>query len=323
MSAPWLRPLWKQFLQEAKQQRLAHAHCIPWRPEAATDTFIATLCQYLLCLQPGSAACGSCKSCALFKAGNHPDMTSLGDLEQNSIGVDEVRLLTAKLSNTANQGGRKVALIRQADKMTPAAANALLKTLEEPTADTFIILAPTRPQQLLPTIRSRVQLHKVPTLPVAELQQWLQQQTQQPVADDAIELTGYPEAPLTALAALQRRLAGDASKPLPEQILWQALSQNTGWPGLNDKDGIADWLLGSERLVQELIRVRQQLPAIRLHAEQDAIRQWFHQQGTSVAVLSGWLHDIISLKAQLNQSGLNAKLMLRDIWLSWLITDGK
>ena len=83
----------------------------------------------------------------------HPDATVLAGEE--SIGVEEVRTLRAHLSLSSMQGGRKAALIDNAELMTPSAQNALLKTLEEPRGDTVMVLVSHHPDALLPTIRSR------------------------------------------------------------------------------------------------------------------------------------------------------------------------
>jgi len=201
-SAPWLRPLWRQLVSDRQQQRFAHAHLIPWQPDAASDRLIKNLADWLLCNANTSKACGECKACLLVRSGHHPDLTELGTLEDRSIGVDVIRQLIDKLSGTANQAGNKVAIIRYADRMTVNAQNALLKTLEEPTNNTFLILAPERSQALLPTLRSRLQQHKLPRLGVTELAQWLSQQTQQIISAEQPWLMRYTDRPLAALERL-------------------------------------------------------------------------------------------------------------------------
>jgi len=84
---------------------------------------------------------------------HHPDASVLTGEE--SIRVEEIRLLRTHLSLSSMQGGKKVALIDNAEQMTPSAQNALLKTLEEPRGDTVMILVSHHPDVLLPTIRSR------------------------------------------------------------------------------------------------------------------------------------------------------------------------
>jgi len=93
----------------------------------------------------------------------HPDFFPIRPANKmRRIGVDETRALIRNLTQTANQGGRKVAAVYEADRFNPQAANAFLKTLEEPPADTTIFLLTTRPYDLLPTIRSRCLLLSFP-----------------------------------------------------------------------------------------------------------------------------------------------------------------
>lgn len=101
-----------------------------------------------------SDACGYCKSCNLFKQQTHPDFTFI-ELTGNSIGVDQIRQVSRFFEKTAQLGLNQVVIIEEADAMTESAANALLKTLEEPTNNSFIILLVNDQQRLLPTLISR------------------------------------------------------------------------------------------------------------------------------------------------------------------------
>ncbi len=93
----------------------------------------------------------------------HPDFFALRPANKmRQIGADETRAVIGQIQRTANQGGRKVAVIYEADRMNKAAANAFLKTLEEPPADTTIFLLTTRPYDLLATIRSRCMNLRLP-----------------------------------------------------------------------------------------------------------------------------------------------------------------
>lgn len=100
------------------------------------------------------AACGQCKSCQLLKGEGHPDHLVV-DASGNNIGVDQIRKVIIFFEKTALLGKRQSAIIESAEKMTESAANALLKTLEEPTANSHIILLTTEIERLLPTIISR------------------------------------------------------------------------------------------------------------------------------------------------------------------------
>src|SRR5690606_5589098 len=93
--------------------------------------------------------------------------------EKRTIGIGQIRELSEALSMKGFRGGAKIAVIEPAEAMTPAAANALLKTLEEPSARTFLLLVTHQPHRLLPTIRSRCQILAVAPPAEHEVAAWL------------------------------------------------------------------------------------------------------------------------------------------------------
>lgn len=94
----------------------------------------------------------------------HPDVFSLRPSKKSRIiSVDDTRELIRNIQHTPQKGDRKVALIYEVDRLNASAANAFLKTLEEPPLNTTILLLTTRPYSLLATIRSRCQLFRLPT----------------------------------------------------------------------------------------------------------------------------------------------------------------
>lgn len=215
MSMPWLRPTWQQLMTAARHGRLGHAIGIGWYPELGSDALIQEFAQWLLCQQKAHAtrACGHCKNCLLMDSGHHPDLIQFGHDANQSIGIDDIRAVQQKLSQSAHQDGEKVATLVNAQLLTTAAANALLKTLEEPPGATTVIVASNAWQRLLPTIRSRLQHYPVVAPNVEELAQWLSQQSQQPISAQA-SLHGWCEKPLAALELLQQGQALVASDDL-------------------------------------------------------------------------------------------------------------
>ena len=180
--------------------------------------FAQSLAQALLCTQPGEhgESCGTCMSCRLFGTSNHPDYrqveagapeADVGDASEEGAGkpreqassrwikVEQVRALRDFLALSAHFGGRKVVVIQGAERLHASAANALLKTLEEPSPRTHLILVTGHPTRLPATVRSRcvrVQF-SLPNDGVATA--WLQGQgAAQPAL--ALAQTGY--APLLA-----------------------------------------------------------------------------------------------------------------------------
>ncbi len=129
--------------------------------ETAAEAFAAAL----LCRAPGpGGACGACPDCRLRASGSHPNLLRVLP-ENRNILIDDIRLLQEELSLKAFSDRPRVALVVPADRMTVQAANALLKTLEEPPPGTHFILVSHRLSQLPPTIVSRCQ--KVPFSPLS------------------------------------------------------------------------------------------------------------------------------------------------------------
>lgn len=151
---PWQEALWQQL---AGRRQHAHAYLLHGPQGIGKRQLAERLVALLLCQQPRDRqACGQCKACLLLAAGTHPDHYLLEPEEVDKpIRVDQVRDLVSFVVQTAQLGGRKVVLLEPAEAMNLNAANALLKSLEEPSGDTVLLLISHQPSRLLPTIRSR------------------------------------------------------------------------------------------------------------------------------------------------------------------------
>lgn len=131
---PWLRPDFEKLVASYQAGRGHHALLIQALPGMGDDALIYALSRYLMCQQPeGHKSCGQCRGCQLMQAGTHPDYYSLlPEKGKSTLGVDAVREVSEKLYEHSRLGGAKVVWIPDAAQLTDAAANALLKTLEEP-----------------------------------------------------------------------------------------------------------------------------------------------------------------------------------------------
>jgi DNA polymerase-3 subunit delta' len=156
---PWLQERWLHLVGLHEQRRLPHALLINGPLGIGKRELARGLSRYLLCQTPtGAAACGACRSCVLFDSGGHPDLFHLTPDEPGKpVKVQQVRDLTGFLHSTAQQGGYRLVILEPAEAMNASAANALLKTLEEPGRDTILLLVTHRLGQVMPTIRSRCQ----------------------------------------------------------------------------------------------------------------------------------------------------------------------
>ena len=172
---PWMSDHWSFFLQRLENDKLAHALMVEG-PAGIGKTSLATaMVAKLLCRENQPGACGHCRSCTLFAAGSHPDYFDLQPEEgKEVIKVDQVRALIGKLDLTTSISERKVACIHPAEKMNGAAANALLKSLEEPVGNTVLILVSDNPARLPVTIRSRCQAISVNQPDSQLVLNWLQ-----------------------------------------------------------------------------------------------------------------------------------------------------
>ena len=169
---PWQVGLWQQV---GGRSRHAHAYLLHGPQGIGKRAMAENLMALLLCQRPAdNKACGQCKSCMLLAAGSHPDNYMLEPEEADKpIKVDQVRDLVGFVTQTAQLGGRKVVLIEPVEAMNVNAANALLKSLEEPSGDTVLLLVSHQPSRLLPTIKSRCQQIACPQPKEAESLAWL------------------------------------------------------------------------------------------------------------------------------------------------------
>lgn len=173
---PWQADLWHRVNHQLQQDHLPHALLLAGPAGVGKRRFAQTLALALLCQQPLAEgyACGVCRSCHFVGAGNHPDLLWLAPEEAGkAIKIDQVRRAASFVAQTAQQGGRQVVVVEPVEALNRFAANALLKTLEEPAGDTQLLLVTDAPGRLLPTIRSRCQRLDFPVPAPALSTEWL------------------------------------------------------------------------------------------------------------------------------------------------------
>ncbi|MGA9333378.1 MAG: DNA polymerase III subunit delta' [Rudaea sp.] len=163
--APWHTDAWNRIVARRTAATMPHALLLCGSPGLGKRDFAAALAHALLCERPKAdgTACAECRACKLIAAGSHPDKVFItfglrdDGKPRTEIVVDQIRALGSRVAMTAQFGGFQVAQIDPADAMNQAAGNALLKTLEEPTPATIILLIADQPSRLPATIRSRCQ----------------------------------------------------------------------------------------------------------------------------------------------------------------------
>ena len=219
------------------------------------------LAQGLLCELPraDSLGCGVCPGCHLAIAGEHPDLMRLelvqiddetGELEVvERIVVDRVRDVTKFVQLTSHRQRAKVVVIAPAERMNAEAANALLKSLEEPPTGTFLILVSDAPARLAATIVSRCRKLLAPQPSTEDARSWL---VAQGVAEPDVALAQASGAPLAALghadpAVQEERRAWVAAFSAPDAMSVTELSARIDAGGKEERRArlswVVDWLI--------------------------------------------------------------------------------
>jgi DNA polymerase-3 subunit delta' len=239
---PWHDTLWKRVLEMQTHGRFPHALLLSGPRGVGKERFAQRLAAALVCDSEAVAArpCGECRSCRLSQAGTHPDIHWLAPEEEGkAIRIDAVRDLIGRSTLTTQSRGMRVFVIAPAEAMNRAAANALLKTLEEPVASSCLLLVSSATHLLPATILSRCQKLLFPPVAPAAAADWLRSRADPEGADAALALAGG--APLLAetYLAQQRidqvvRLIGDLdalknrkANPIAVAETWAALGAQT------------------------------------------------------------------------------------------------
>jgi len=161
------------------RDEIPHALLITGPASVGKHTLAQQLVAAMLCQADNDKPCGTCLACRKLRSGNHPDyMVVEPEGSTARLKIDQIRPVERFLALTPKEGARKVVLISDFERATIGAANALLKTLEEPPFYAHLILLATDADLLLPTIVSRSQqigLRPLPSRLVAEalVSEWL------------------------------------------------------------------------------------------------------------------------------------------------------
>lgn len=162
---PWQREVWATVAGSIREQRLGHALLLAGPDGAGKRHFAGCVTAALWCRQLAGdgTACGQCADCLQVASGAHSGYFPVQVEEgKRDISIDQVRLLSEKLTMTQYDGRAKVAIIEPADALNVNGVNALLKTIEEPTPGSHLMLISARPQALAATLRSRCQRIRLP-----------------------------------------------------------------------------------------------------------------------------------------------------------------
>jgi DNA polymerase III subunit delta' len=203
LDAPWFDAALTRVAQARARAQLPQSLLIHAQPGAGGIELARCIAQLLLCEQidagAGEArACGQCRGCARVAAGTHPDYSEIEPLEDSrQIRIDQVREVLDELAMSSYEGRATVMVFAPAEAINHAAANALLKNLEEPRRDAYLILVASLPSTLPATIRSRCLRLALAAPAQEEALAWLQRHRPSEHWAGALEVLG--RAPYEAL----------------------------------------------------------------------------------------------------------------------------
>jgi DNA polymerase-3 subunit delta' len=245
VALPWLEAP----LHDALQTLRGHAVLVHGPRGVGQFEFAMALARGWLCESP-PRPCGRCAACRLVEAHTHPDLlVLLPEAQREALGwasgedaapardskakpskdirVEEVRQAIAFAQTTSARGQGKVLVIHPAERMNAVAANALLKTLEEPPGATRIVLSSAAPDRLLPTIRSRCQAFALALPDAAAASAWL---ASQGLAQPEVLLHGCGGSPQDALEAAALGIDASLWSRLPALVARGEAGPLAGWP---------------------------------------------------------------------------------------------
>lgn len=226
---PWQAPQWAQLMQQKKAGQLAHAYLVQGDQGLGKRLFVEKFAIALLCLNKESAdACGECSVCKMAVSGSLPDLIIIEPEEGSRvIKIDQIRLLSNFVNKSSHAGSGKVVVLDRAHSLNNAAANALLKTLEEPTGTTFIFLVTDLPGALSATIRSRCQRLQLSIPSTEKASQWLLEHLPQDSDKDTLTALASTFASKPLLAFTQDSKSGIEGYGAMIQILSSLLNSTT------------------------------------------------------------------------------------------------
>jgi len=269
MTPKWLSPAIASLRTAYAAGRMPHGLLIHDSPGAGGDWLATWAASLAMCTIPTDAPCGHCAGCRRVAADQHPDLVRIHLIEDSrQLRIEQVRELADELSLTSHQGGYKVGILSPADALNRFAANALLKTLEEPPARTLLILVASQPSRLPATILSRCQRLRVRTPTRAEGLEWLQATRGEGDWNGVLDVLG--EAPFLAVEADMKALPalGSETRRTLEEI----------------EAGAADPVATADRWSRSE-------PALRLRCFEtwltERIRSYFGGGGISLEIRSG------------------------------------
>ncbi|OOF37866.1 DNA polymerase III subunit delta' [Rodentibacter mrazii] len=318
---PWLEPTYTKIARTFSEGLGHHAVLIKSDSGLGVKNLFELLSRRIMCIASQDIEpCGQCHSCHLMLAYSHPDYHELCSLEGKDIGVDQVREINEIVAQHAQQNGNKVVYIKEAERLTEAAANALLKTLEEPRPNTYFLLQADSSASLLATIYSRCQVWNLPAPSEQMAQDWLKTQCEAEIQEISTALSMSLGRPLFALEVLQQGLI-ELRKDFLRQF-WRFYRRRSPLEllPLFDKEHYVrqlDWILA---FLADSLKHKLDINSYRQVADLGRGIEQFSDEQTALGLLQA-IKIIQKVRSDLlSINGVNVELMLLD-GLTKLVTD--
>lgn len=316
----WHHKEWQHLLQ--RKARLPHAILLKGKAGIGKHEFAVSMAKALLCKQAEGEqpACGKCPSCLWFEEGSHPDYRWITPEEEASgskkakksklITVAQIRQLFDYLSLSNHQvDGYRIILISPAEALNHASANALLKMLEEPPANSLFILVASQPQQLLPTILSRCQAIDLPTPSAEDAIAWLNEQG---VDSPEVALHYAGGAPLEAVA--MQEVLGKNNQLLSQLAMGHQLSPNLAASGALSTLDMPNTVNALQKWAYDLLQMKL-MQSIRYHTTHAKALQTLSKR-VNLRLLLRFQKDLFEAKQSANHP-LSNEMQLENILVQY------
>ncbi len=316
----WLISSFSNLNQRQRSGTLPHALLLSGQKGIGKQLFAQMLMKAVCCDEPNEEgfACQKCRSCQLIDAKSHPDVNSVTPVETGKvISIDQIRALNRHVLLKAQLSGYKVAVISPAEQMNIASSNSLLKTLEEPPAQSLLILVTNRPAMLPATIRSRCQhivLHK-PSLSIG--MEWLQTQIASDAEHCELLLSLTDGAPFSAKELSEKDFLEHRDKMLRDL---EGLIRGQGDPvsvaEVWLKFGLHESLYCLRRWVEDLLRLKSTENPVKL-SNPDVCERLKKLSSLWEVQQLFTFYDQLLEAIQLCETSCNPQMLLEGMLISW------
>ena len=321
---PWQEKNWSLLCGYVKQKRIPHGLLIVGAKGLGKHRLAEQFAHSLLCPEPqdNGLNCGQCTACLLIKAKTHPDFFLIRpDDDKTTISINQIRQLIAVAYLKPQYEAYRVTIINPADAMTPSAANAFLKCLEEPTERTIFVLITDKPSKLPTTIVSRCQKLTLTLPEKATMLDWLEEQG---IHDNQETLLRLVRGSIITT----QQVNGDILLKQRTECFgdWMAVAKHSGHPAIVSEKWqklpemeLTNWLIS---WVTDLIKCGCGINPVHL-CNQDLAKPLQDLAQQLKLKLLYKLYDLLITSRQRLSTQVNFQIMLEEILVQWQELNGR